>query len=233
MTGPTQISITAYNMKNGLKNDEVLTIKAGTAKFSSVDVAMNENFLLECRIPIYVREENFNWYENGEMVNGSRKNIVHDDETRDGLVMVKSLQFISITKENGNVYKCENHKKSVELSMLMKIIESQKPQITSKSNFYSTGIVNDYFAFKLNVKGIPKPILKVWRDNKTLDLDVDDTDRIFWGDDGHSLVFKNLDFDDTGVYTFIAINTAGEDVIELKLEVKMGKLKLKLRPKDC
>lgn len=216
LIGPTQPSIQAFKIKNGQKILQVLLRNA--------EVTISNNFLLECHIPIYVAEQNFFWYGDDVLISNPHKNIVYN-ETRLDFATIKSLLFVNITKERRMIYKCDNRKKSSDLKVFIKTIEAQKPQITSNIDFNSVELVGNYFTFELKIEGIPKPTVEWRKNNKSLNIITNKSKRIFWNSESaEQMIFTNLDFEDEGTYTIIATNLAGEDVKELKLEVKLSKL---------
>ncbi|XP_018567720.1 obscurin isoform X4 [Anoplophora glabripennis] len=100
--------------------------------------------------------------------------------------------------------------------------EPEKPSLTiiKKNPIVNVG---GSAMLELQVKGYPKPSVKWTHEGKTIEAS-SKYKLLYEDEESMSLVIKNVQSDDAGIYTFTAENELGSDTAEMKLTVKVRKI---------
>nr|NP_001286806.1 obscurin, isoform H [Drosophila melanogaster]AHN56601.1 obscurin, isoform H [Drosophila melanogaster] len=166
----------------------------------------------------------FQWKRNGEEFDPEERFKVLFGEDEDSLALV----FQHVKPEDAGIYTCVaqtstgNISCSAELSVQGAIQtlnrEPEKPTLVIEHREANASIGGSAI-LELQCKGFPKPAVQWKHDGEV--IQVDDRHKFMYEDEeSMSLVIKNVDTVDAGVYTIEAINELGQDESSINLVVK-------------
>lgn len=170
----------------------------------------------------------FTWKRNGVEFDPEERFKVLFGEDEDSLALV----FQHVKPEDAGIYTCVAQTTTGSISCSAELTvqgaiqtlyrEPEKPTLVIEHREANTH-VGGTAILELQCKGFPKPAVQVKHDGTVVEMD-ERHKFLYEDDESMSLLIKNANTDDAGIYSFHAVNDLGEDTSEINLTIK-GKRK--------
>uniref|UniRef100_A0A1A9ZZH6 Obscurin n=1 Tax=Glossina pallidipes TaxID=7398 RepID=A0A1A9ZZH6_GLOPL len=166
----------------------------------------------------------FTWKRNGVEFDPEERFKVLFGEDEDSLALV----FQHVKPEDAGIYTCVAQTTTGSISCSAELTvqgaiqtlyrEPEKPTLVIEHREANTH-VGGTAILELQCKGFPKPAVQVKHDGTVVEMD-ERHKFLYEDDESMSLLIKNANTDDAGIYSFHAVNDLGEDTSEINLTIK-------------